>query len=110
MILVDTNVISEPLRQAPDSRVTTWIDAQLIETLYLAAITVAELCFGVASLAAGQRRERLHESLEKQVLPLFNGPVLPFDLPASQSYAELMAKAQVLREGIWLRKTAVIQC
>ena len=54
MILVDTNVVSEPLRQNPDPRVTEWIDAQPLETLYLSAITVAELRFGVISLPAGR--------------------------------------------------------
>ena len=94
MIVLDTNVISEPLRQAPESRVIEWIDEQPVETLYLSAITVAELRFGVASLPAGKRRDRLQESLEKQALPLFAGRILPFDMPASQSYGELMAKAR----------------
>ncbi len=94
MILIDTNVISEPLRKAPETRVIEWIDAQPLETLYLSAITVAELRFGVASLPAGKRRDGLHEGLERQVLPLFAGRVLSFDLAASQAYAELMAKAR----------------
>ena len=50
MIVLDTNVISEPLRQVPENRVTEWIDAQVLETLYLSAITVAEVRFGLASL------------------------------------------------------------
>ncbi len=94
MILVDTNVVSEPLRRIPEPRVAGWLDAQALETLYLSAITVAELRFGVRSLPAGQRRSRLHEDLEVQALPMFAGRVLPFDLAASQAYAELMAKAR----------------
>jgi len=94
MILLDTNVISEPLRKAPTARVVEWIDAQPLETLYLSAITVAELRFGVASLPAGKRRDGLHDSLEMKVLPLFTGRVLPFDLAASQTYANLMTKAR----------------
>jgi predicted nucleic acid-binding protein len=94
LILVDTNVISEPLRHTPATQVVEWIDAQAIETLYLAAITVAELRFGVASLPTRRRRDKLQESLERQVLPLFAGRILPFDLAASQSYAESMAKAR----------------
>ena len=94
MILVDTNVVSEPLRRAPEPRVAEWLDAQALETLYLSAITVAELRFGVRSLPAGRRRERLHEDLEGRVLPMFAGRVLSFDLAASQAYAELMAKAR----------------
>lgn len=94
MILVDTNVISEPLRKSPETQVIAWIDAQLLETLYLSAITVAELRFGVASLPAGKRRNGLHESLERQILPLFTGRILAFDLIAAQAYAERMAKAR----------------
>lgn len=94
MILLDTKVISEPLRRKPDPRVIEWIDAQALETLYLSAITVAELRSGIALLPAGKRRTGLRENLEKRVLPLFAGRVLPFDLPCAQAYADLIAKAQ----------------
>lgn len=93
MILLDTNVMSEPLRQAPNPRVIAWIDAQPMETLFLSAITVAELRAGVTLLPAGKRRAGLQENLEKRVLPLFAGRVLPFDLASTQAYAALMAKA-----------------
>ena len=94
MILLDTNVVSEPLRHAPEVRVIEWIDAQPLETLYLSAITVAELRAGVALLPAGKRRTGLHDNLEKRVLPLFVGRVLPFDMACTNAYAELMAKAR----------------
>ena len=96
MILLDTNVVSEPMRPAPDTRVVAWIDAQPLETLFLSAVTVAELRAGVALLPAGKRREVLRTSLEKRVLPLFAGRVLPFDLACTQTYAALMAKARVI--------------
>ena len=94
MILLDTNVISEPLRRAPDARVIKWIDAQSLETLYLSAITVAELRFGVANLPVGKRRDELQTSLENQILPLFAGRVCSFDMGCTTAYAELMAKAK----------------
>ena len=40
MILLDTNVISEPLRASADLNVLAWIDAQVIETLYLSTICI----------------------------------------------------------------------
>ena len=94
MILLDTNVVSEPLRPAPDARVIAWIDAQPLETIFLSAITVAELRAGVALLPAGKRRSGLQQNLEKRVLPLFAGRVLPFDLACTPAYAELLAKAR----------------
>ncbi len=94
MILLDTNVVSEPLRQVPDARVVAWIDAQPMDTLFLSAITVAEMRAGVALLPAGKRQAGLQQNLEKRVLPLFAGRVLPFDMACTQAYAELMAKAR----------------
>jgi len=94
MILLDTNVISEPWKPAPEPRVLAWIDAQAIETLFLSAVTVAELRFGIWAMPAGRRRSVLHERLEQDVLPLFEGRVLSFDLAASQAYAELMVRAR----------------
>lgn len=94
MILLDTNVVSEPLRPAADARVTAWIDTQPLETLFLSAITVAELRAGVALLPAGKRRTGLQQNLEKRVLPLFAGRVLPFDLACTPAYARLMARAR----------------
>ncbi len=45
MILLNTNIISEPLHPKPDSAVIAWLDRQPVETLYLSSITVAELRF-----------------------------------------------------------------
>lgn len=100
MIVVDTNVISELWKAEPDPRVWAWMDDQPIETLYLSAITVAELCFGLAAMPDGKRRARLQERLTQQVLPLFAGRVLPFDLAASEVYGSLMAKARAAGQPI----------
>ncbi|CAG9265153.1 Plasmid stability protein StbB [Burkholderia diffusa] len=94
MILVDTNVISEPLRREPSLAVIEWLDAQNVETLFLAAISLAEMRFGVAALPEGRRRDWLHQSIEQRIVPLFRGRVLPFDDAASKAYASLRAKAR----------------
>lgn len=94
MILIDTNVISELWKAEPNPDVLAWIDAQTVETLYLSAITVAELRFGLATMPEGKRRTIYQERLEKEVLPTFAGRVLPFDLDASQAYADLMARVK----------------
>ena len=100
MILIDTNVVSEPWKPAPDARVLAWLDAQAIETLFLSAITVAELRFGIAAMPEGKRRTVLHDRLEDEVLPLFSGRILPFDLEASRAYAALMAAARASGKAI----------
>lgn len=111
MIVLDTNVISELWRIEPDSNVLSWIDSQMVETLYLSAVTLAELRYGLATMPAGKRRTIYQERLERQVLPAFTGRVLAFDLEASQVYAKLMASARsegkaVAREDGYIAATA----
>jgi len=94
MILLDTNVISEPQRREPNARVLEWIDAQALETLYLSAITVAEMRAGITLMPAGKRRDSLHDNMEKRLLPMFANRVLSFDMACTKAYAELLAKCR----------------
>ena len=66
-----------------------------METLYVSAVTVAELRFGIAAMPAAQRCTILHERVEAELLPVCAGRVLPFDLDASRAYAEVMLKAKI---------------
>ena len=100
MILLDTNVISEPIKLAGDARVLAWLDAQLIESLYVSTISLAELRFGIAALPAGKRKDTLHNSLQQRILPLFNGRILPFDEAAADAYGSLRASARAQGKAI----------
>lgn len=102
MIVLDTNVISELWKAEPDSNVLAWIDAQVVETLYLSTVTVAEIRFGVATMPKGKRRAVYQERLEREVLPAFSGRILSFDLDASRAYADLMANAREAGKAIGL--------
>lgn len=46
MIVLDTNVISEPMKPRGSRAVLTWLDRQRAETLYLAATSFAEVLYG----------------------------------------------------------------
>jgi predicted nucleic acid-binding protein len=100
MILLDTNLVSEPWKPRPDPHIVAWIDAQAVETLFLSSVTVAELRFGIAAMPDGKRRKILHERLEGDLLAVFAGRVLPFDLAASRAYADLMSKAKIAGQAI----------
>ncbi|WOI08942.1 type II toxin-antitoxin system VapC family toxin [Thalassospira lucentensis] len=100
MIVIDTNVISELWKIAPNPTVLAWIDEQAVETLYLSAITVAEIRYGLATMPEGKRRKVYKERLVNEVLPAFAGRVLPFDMDASQAYANLMARARAEGQAI----------
>jgi predicted nucleic acid-binding protein len=95
MILLDTNVVSEPLKPAGDPAVLAWINAQAIETLYLSTISLAELRFGIAILPDGNRKDRLRAGLDQTILPVFGGRILPFDIEAADACGMLLARARV---------------
>lgn len=99
MILLDTNVVSEPLKLNADRTVVAWIDAQVIETLYLSTVSVTELRYGIAVLPAGKKKS-LRTSLDERILPLFKSRILPFDIDASEICAELRARAHAAGQGI----------
>jgi predicted nucleic acid-binding protein len=98
MILLDTNVISEAIKPAPERAVRDWLDAQPAETLFLSSVTIAELSFGIAALPKGRRQDNLTAALEG-LLALFAGRILPFDTAAAHRYGELAAKARMAGRG-----------
>jgi toxin FitB len=100
VILLDTNVISEPLKPSGDPRVVAWIDEQLVETLYLSTVSVAELKFGIAALPDGKRKQVLRASLDERVLPLFHSRILPLDMEAAEAYAALRARARAAGKAL----------
>ncbi len=94
MIILDTNVVSEPLRPRPNREVLDWLDRQSPETLYLTTINIAELWTGIEILPAGKRRTQLQNLMSTDVLPLFENRVLSFDEEAALAFARVAAKAQ----------------
>ncbi len=99
MIVLDTNVVSEAMKPAPDPAVRAWLNEQSAETLYLSSVTLAELLFGIAALPAGKRRNMLGRALDGLML-LFRDRVLPFDTEAARRYAELAVMAKKSGRGL----------
>jgi predicted nucleic acid-binding protein len=91
MILLDTNIVSEPIKPRPDPNVRRWIDAQPTGLLFICAPVLAELHVGVERLSSGARRNRLKEYLDYLENDLYRGRVLDFDAAAATSFGRLVA-------------------
>jgi predicted nucleic acid-binding protein len=91
MILLDTNIVSELVRPAPEPAVERWLADQSESAVFISAITEAELRVGVAIMPAGQRRTRLAEEIEGMLVEDFGGRILPFDSPAAIAFAVIAA-------------------
>jgi len=96
MIVLDTNVISEPLKPAPAANVLEWLDRQIPESLYITTISLAELLMGVEQLPTGKRKRALADDLAETLDQLFEDRFLSFDREAAAAYA-LLARRAALR-------------
>jgi toxin FitB len=90
--LLDTNVLSELLRAAPDRSVLAWIAAQPAQSLFVSALTQAEMMLGARLLPAGKRRSALEAALHAMFEEDFAGRILPFDSASAQVYPDVVAK------------------
>ena len=91
MVLLDTNVVSELMRDSPTPEVLAWMDNQPSRELFVTSITEAEIRTGIAFLPEGARRRGLVDTFERTLGDLFAHRVLPFDSGAARAYAEVAA-------------------
>jgi toxin FitB len=91
VIVLDTNVVSELMRRAPEPAVLRWLRDQQGERLATTAVTVAEIRYGVARLPAGRRRREL-EDIANDVFAEFADQILPFDAAAAAEYAAVVTR------------------
>lgn len=89
MVVLDTNVLSELLRPAPDGRVLAWLDRFPVERLFTTSVTEAEMRFGAKRLPPSRRRSALQQGVDRLFERLLAGRVLPFDSRAAHAYAEI---------------------
>ena len=92
MIVLDTNVVSELMKPAPDETVTDWIASQPAPSLYTTSITQAEILHGIALLPSGKRRDALDAAAEAMFREDFGGRILPFSSDAARPYARIAAE------------------
>ena len=89
--LLDTNVVSELMRESPAPAVARWISGHPVEDLFLSAVSEAELRYGAAILPMGRRRETLLFRIEAMLSDAFEDRVLPFDSDAARTYGPIAA-------------------
>jgi predicted nucleic acid-binding protein len=100
VIILDTNVVSEPMKPDGHRGVQAWLDDQLAETLYLTSISLSELLLGVEVLPDGKRKDGLAAALSELLTTLFGARILPFDQQAAAMYAGRVSRARASGRAI----------
>ena len=89
MIILDTNVVSEAMRQARDAALIAWLNGQEAGAIWTTAITVFEIRSGIEFLPAGRRRDRLAAAFEGFLETDLQRRVVGFDAQAARAAATL---------------------
>lgn len=94
--LLDTNILSNVLKQQPSEALLAWMSDQVDDDLFIASLTIAEIRRGILEKPAGKRRDQLEAWFAGPEGPqaLFAGRVLPFDEKAALLWARLMAEGR----------------
>ena len=91
MIVLDTNVLSEPFKSMPSSKCIQWLDDQAAETLYISTVSYAELRIGILRMPDGKRKNDLAARIT-EVLELFKDRTLSFDAVAAEQLAQIFVR------------------
>src|SRR4051794_19132405 len=92
MLVLDTNVVAEMMKETPEPAVVAWLNDQRAATLFLTTITIGEISFGLRILPQGRRRRLLEEGFERVLAEGFAGRILDFSEAAALTYGEVMER------------------
>jgi predicted nucleic acid-binding protein len=100
VILLDTNVLSELVRQFPDRTVASFVDRQPPDSVFTAAICEAEIHYGLARMPRGRRRDDLTARLTAFLGTGFSARILPFDSACAALYGKIRADREAAGQPI----------
>ncbi len=92
--LLDTCLISELIKKAPEARVVEWIRQQPEERLYLSVLTPGELQKGIAKLEDQPRAKKLQAWLDDDLLERFAGRILDVTPRVARIWGQIQGKAE----------------
>jgi predicted nucleic acid-binding protein len=97
MIILDTNIVSELMRPAPERMVLQWFSSQAAEDLHVTSVTVAEILYGIELISSSRRRDVVRAGAEKMFGDVFTDRVLTFEDRAAMAFSQIASSRR--RQG-----------
>jgi predicted nucleic acid-binding protein len=94
VIILDTNVISEFMRDVPDPAIVHWMNRQPRSSIWTSSINVFEIRSGLLAMPAGKRQRARMLAFEYLLNVTIQGRIAVFDLAAAHNASELDAEGQ----------------
>ena len=107
MIVLDTNVLSALMQTQPDADVVAWLDRQPSESVWITAINLFEIRYGLAQLTPGKRRKALEGAFAALLHDDLQERILPFDASAADHAAQLAGERRRKGRSVDMRDTQI---
>ncbi|MEM1176606.1 MAG: type II toxin-antitoxin system VapC family toxin [Pseudomonadota bacterium] len=107
MIILDTNVLSELMRSAPNESVVAWLDQQPAESIWTTTVTVFEVRYGLAAMPEGKKRRALEAAFDDVLQDDLRGRVLGFDLLSASESARIAATLRAAGDPVEIRDAMI---
>jgi predicted nucleic acid-binding protein len=98
--LLDTNALSEWVKQRPNLGLIRWMESADEDRLFLSVISLAELRYGVERMAVGARRSRLEQWLRDELPLRFEGRILAIDASIAEAWGRIVSRSEALGRPI----------
>ena len=92
--LLDTNAVSEWVKPRPNPGLIGWMESADEDRIFISVVSLAELRYGVARLAAGSRRNRLEGWLRDELPLRFEGRILPVDTDVAEAWGKTASRSE----------------
>ena len=107
MIVLDTNILSALMRKVPETPVVKWLDAQPAASVWITAVTLMEIRFGLLTMPKGRRQNALISAFELMLKTMIEGRIASFDAEAGIHAADLMAQRKRKGRPVEVRDTII---
>ena len=107
MIVLDTNVLSALMRKEPETPVVKWLDAQPAASVWITAVTLMEIRFGLLTMPKGRRQNALISAFDLMLKTMIEGRIASFDAEAGMHAADLMAQRKRKGRPVEVRDTII---
>jgi len=97
MIILDTNIVSELMRPAPERMVLQWFSSQAAEDLHVTGVTMAEILYGIELISSSRRRDVVRAAAEKMFGEVFADRILTFEDRAARAFSQIASSRR--RQG-----------
>ena len=94
--LLDTNIISEMRKPDCNPKVKSFTDEIPAENMYICALTVGEICYGIEKLPSGKKKHDLSVWVYTKVPEFFRGRIIPLETEIMEEWGRIRARGRTM--------------